>query len=109
MASRISRSPPGTADIAQLESLANQIRRTILDTVHRAGAGHLGSLLVALYFTSFGSTRRGRTGQTGTGFSKWHTLAAFHSVLAERAYSPKEELLTFDRRVNSRLQPSQVR
>jgi transketolase len=105
------RATAGTVDIAQLEKLAHGIRRTILDTVHHAGAGHPGGslsvadILVALYFHELNvdPTRPDWPDRDRLVFSKGHASAALYSVLSERGYFPREELLTFDR-INSRLQ-----
>jgi transketolase len=101
----------GAADIAKLEKIALGIRRTILDTIHHAAAGHPGGslsvadILVALYFHELNvdPARPGWQDRDRLVFSKGHASAALYSVLAERGYFPREELQTFDR-IDSRLQ-----
>lgn len=95
----------------QLATIARGIRRTVLETVHHAGAGHVGGplsatdLLVALYFRELriDPARPGWADRDRFVFSKGHSSAALYAVLAERGYFPREELATFDL-LDSRLQ-----
>jgi transketolase len=99
------------AEIARLQGIARGIRRTILDTVHHAGAGHPGGslsvadILVALYFHELriDPTQPRWPDRDRLVFSKGHASAGLYSVLANRGFFPMDELLTFDK-VNSRLQ-----
>lgn len=99
------------ADVSRLETLARQVRRRVLETVHHAGAGHVGGplsvveILVALYFHELriDPSRPTWPDRDRLVFSKGHAAPALYAVLAERGYFPPEELDTFDR-LDSRLQ-----
>ena len=97
--------------VPELESLSRQARRLILQSVHTAGAGHIGGplsvtdILVSLYFTELrvdpndpGNAQRDRII-----LSKGHSSIALYTVMALRGYLPIEELATFDQ-IDSRLQ-----
>ena len=96
---------------AELKAIAAEVRRSIVRTVHHAGAGHLGGpmsaadLLTALYFQIMNIRPEDPAWEDRDRFvlSKGHSAIALYSVLAERGYFPKEELLTFDE-IDSRLQ-----
>lgn len=104
-------SPGGTTDLDRLGEIARSVRRTVLETVHHAGAGHVGGplsaadLLVALYFSELRiePARPDWADRDRFVYSKGHASAALYAVLAERGYFPKEELNTFDQ-LDSRLQ-----
>lgn len=99
------------ADVSRLETLARQVRRRVLETVHHAGAGHVGGplsvveILVALYFHELriDPSRPTWPDRDRLVFSKGHAAPALYAVLAERGYFPPQELDTFDR-LDSRLQ-----
>ena len=93
-----------TADVAELEAIARQIRVQIVRTVYRSGAGHMGGslseadILAALYF----HVMRIRPDEPGWPdrdrfvLSKGHASPGLYSTLALRGYLPTEELPTFD-------------
>lgn len=95
----------------ELPALARRARWLVMETVARAGAGHVGGplsavdLLVDLYFREL----RIRPGQPYWPdrdrfiLSKGHSAVALYAVLALRGYFPVEELATFDE-IDSRLQ-----
>jgi transketolase len=103
--------PAAAPDLQGLIRLSTQTRKLILQTVHQAGAGHIGGplsvtdILVNLYF----SRLRIDPGQPGNPdrdrliLSKGHSSVALYTVLALRGYFPVEELSTFDQ-IDSRLQ-----
>jgi transketolase len=106
----------GTVDveaerIAELRSTARQTRRLIVESIHRAQAGHLGGplsaadILVALYFDVLRIDPRRPDWPERDRFilSKGHSSIALYTVLAQRGYFPIEELTTFDE-IDSRLQ-----
>lgn len=97
--------------VPELESLSRQTRRLILESVHTAGAGHIGGplsvtdILVSLYFNELridpddpANEHRDRII-----LSKGHSSIALYTVMALRGYLPVEELSTFDQ-IDSRLQ-----
>jgi len=95
----------------ELAQLAAQTRRLIVETVHHAGAGHIGGpmsvtdILVSLYFEEMNVDPRRPDDPERDRFvlSKGHSAVALYAVLALRGYFPVEELRTFDE-VGSRLQ-----
>ncbi len=98
-------------NIEELEDLSRRTRRLILETVHTAGAGHIGGplsvtdILVNLYFNTMnidpGDPRAADRDRCI--LSKGHSSIAIYTVLALRGYFPIEELTTFDQ-IDSRLQ-----
>lgn len=96
---------------AQLKRYAIQLRRLVVESVHRAGAGHLGGpmsaaeLLVALYFAELNidPARPRDEGRDRFILSKGHSSIGLYAALALRGYFPVAELATFDA-LDSRLQ-----
>lgn len=98
--------------IAELESIASQVRRDIVRMVHVVQSGHPGGslgcadFLTALYFRIMqrkpGFTMDG-IGEDIFVLSNGHITPVYYSVLARAGYFPIEELATF-RRINTRLQ-----
>ena len=102
---------PGKPSAPELAELSRRIRRLDLETVYRAGAGHLGGemsvldLLTVLYFRVLrvwperpADPRRDRLV-----LSKGHTACALYCVLAERGFLGRESLpgfLGFDSPLN---------
>jgi transketolase len=90
---------------------AIQIRRWVVESVHHAGAGHLGGpmsateLLTALYFEVMNIDPDEPNDPSRDRFilSKGHSSIGLYATLAARGYFPAEELKTFDA-VDSRLQ-----
>ncbi|OKL36416.1 transketolase [Domibacillus mangrovi] len=99
------------AEIEQLKQKAAEARRLVLETVHHAGAGHIGGplsaidMLVSLYFGVMNVNQNDPKWAERDRFvlSKGHSAIALYTVLAQRGYFPIEELKTFDE-INSRLQ-----
>lgn len=100
------------ATIAELNSIASQVRRDIVRQVNRAGTGHPGGSLgcadffVALYFEIM--DRKDKFQMEGKGediffLSNGHISPVFYSVLARSGYFEIDELATF-RKINGRLQ-----
>jgi transketolase len=97
--------------LEELSDLSRQARRLILESVHKAGAGHVGGplsatdLLIALYFDTLNIDPQNPTWPDRDRFilSKGHSSIGIYSVLALRGFFPIEELDTFDQ-INSRLQ-----
>jgi transketolase len=95
----------------QLRLTAIKIRRWVVESVHRAGAGHLGGpmsaaeLLTALYFEVMRIDPEKPHDPDRDRFilSKGHCSIGLYAALAARGYFPPEELETFDA-VDSRLQ-----
>ena len=103
--------PTNTTDTAELRRLSSQARQLILETVHHAGAGHIGGplsvtdILVSLYFNRLRIDPEQPLLPTRDRciLSKGHSSIALYTVLALRGYLPVEELATFDA-IDSRLQ-----
>lgn len=100
-----------STDTAQLRRLSSRARQLILETVHHAGAGHVGGplsvtdILVNLYFNRLriDPNQPGDPARDRCILSKGHSSIALYTVLALRGYLPVEELATFDA-IDSRLQ-----
>jgi transketolase len=103
--------PRSQRSTTELEALARRTRRLILETVHTAGAGHVGGplsvtdILVSLYFNELriDPSRPDDPDRDRFILSKGHSSIALYTVLALRGYFPVEELATFDQ-IDSRLQ-----
>jgi transketolase len=97
--------------LEELASLSTQARRLVLESVHNAGAGHVGGplsaadLLVSLYFDVLNIDPRHPDWPDRDRFilSKGHSSIGLYAVLAMRGYFPITELDTFDQ-IDSRLQ-----
>ena len=93
-------------DIKQLELLANENRKRIIEMVYKAKAGHPGGslsvidMLTAIYEIDidFNSEKRSKLV-----LSKGHAVPAQYAVLASKGIISEEEIGTF-RQINSRLQ-----
>jgi transketolase len=100
-----------TKSIQELQALSRQTRRLILETIHTAGAGHIGGplsvtdILVSLYFNELrvDPATPDAPDRDRLILSKGHSSIALYTVLALRGFFPVEELLTFDA-LDSRLQ-----
>lgn len=88
--------------LAELRGVAREVRRDILEIIHRAGSGHPGGslsaveILVALYWEVLrhDPANPGWPGRDRLILSKGHGAPALYSVLARRGYFPREELNT---------------
>ncbi|WP_059105771.1 transketolase [Shouchella shacheensis] len=95
----------------RLETTSMEARRLILETVHHAGAGHVGGpmsatdALVSLYFEVMNIREEEPNWEDRDRFvlSKGHSAIGLYAVLALRGYFPVEEMKTFDS-IDSRLQ-----
>ncbi|MGB3330545.1 MAG: transketolase [Thermomicrobiales bacterium] len=94
-----------------LADLSTETRKLILQTVHTAGAGHIGGplsvtdILVNLYFDRLHVDPANPVAPDRDRLilSKGHSSIALYTVLALRGYFPVAELPTFDA-IDSRLQ-----
>lgn len=94
-----------------LEDKACRIRQLVLQSVHHAGAGHIGGplsaadILAALYFDvmRIDPNRPDWPDRDRFILSKGHSAIGLYAVLALRGYFPVDELQTFDA-IDSRLQ-----
>lgn len=94
-----------------LKNKAILARRNLLETVHYAGAGHVGGpmsaidILTYLYFKEMNIDTDNPRAEDRDRFvlSKGHSAVGLYAVLAQRGYFPEEELKTFDA-IDSRLQ-----
>lgn len=102
---------PAATDVRELERLSARTRQLILESVHHAGAGHVGGplsvtdILVNLYFNRMriDPEQPHDPARDRCILSKGHSSIALYTVLALRGYLPVEELATFDA-IDSRLQ-----
>lgn len=98
-------------DELKLKETARQVRRNIVTMLAEAGSGHPGGslsaveIVTALYFKEMRTDPDNPHWSKRDRFilSKGHAAPVLFSVLAERGFFPREELLTF-RKINSRLQ-----
>ena len=103
--------PLSPEKVAELRGKATEVRKHILTSVAKAGAGHVGGplsatdILVTLYFGVLNVDPKRPNWEDRDRFilSKGHSAIALYSVLAVRGYLPIEELATFDA-IDSRLQ-----
>lgn len=97
--------------IQELEDIARQIRRLVLTTVHKAGAGHTGGalsiaeILSVLYFHSMAidPNRPDRPDRDRFILSKGHASVGLYTALCLRGYFGKECMCEFDH-IDGRLQ-----
>jgi transketolase len=98
-------------EILELQKIANEVRMGIVSSVHAAKAGHPGGSLSSadvftyLYFQEMNIDPKDPKKADRDRFvlSKGHNAPGLYSVLAERGYFPKEDLLTL-RHLGSYLQ-----
>jgi transketolase len=103
--------PIDAAEKRDLQSKAVQVRRLVLQAVHKAAGGHVGGPLsmveiaLALYFKMMRIDPKNPQWPDRDRYilSKGHSCIALYSVLALRGYFPVEEVYTFDA-INSRMQ-----
>ncbi len=95
----------------ELQKIAKQIRRDIIEQVYVAKSGHPGGslscveILTVLYFNQMNIHEKEPEDLARDRFvlSKGHCAPALYACLAERGFLPKEELKTF-RQIHSALQ-----
>lgn len=95
----------------ELERIANEIRKDIIEQLYHAGSGHPGGslsaadLLAVLYFDKMNIDPQNPNDPDRDRFvlSKGHAAPVLYAALAERGYFPKEDLKTL-RKINSYLQ-----
>ncbi|MGM0613458.1 MAG: transketolase [Bacteroidota bacterium] len=100
-----------TADISNLKSTAQTIRKSIVRSIANAGSGHTGGslgitdVLTALYFNILNHepNKPDWRDRDRLILSIGHVAPALYATLAEAGYIPKEELQTL-RQLGSRLQ-----
>lgn len=96
---------------AELQKIANEVRKSIVTAVHSAKSGHPGGSLSAtelftyLYFSEMNINPEDPKNADRDRFvlSKGHTAPGLYSTLAHRGYFPVEDLTTL-RKVGSYLQ-----
>ena len=98
-----------TEEIKQLKELAKESRINILNMVHNSKSGHIGGafsatdIITVLYHKCMNITPEMKDDRDRFVLSKGHASAILYSVLSQKVFFPKEELLTF-RIFGSRLQ-----
>lgn len=96
-------------EIKYLENLAKESRINILKMVHNSKSGHIGGafsaadILTVLYHKCMNITPEMKDDRDRFILSKGHASAILYSVLSQKGFFPKEELMTF-RLMGSRLQ-----
>lgn len=101
----------GKMNNKELQVIANNIRKHILNMVYWANSGHIGGsfssaeLISALYFNELNITKDNVADRERDKFvlSKGHASPLLYGVLVEKGFLPAEELKTF-RKIDSRLQ-----
>ena len=95
----------------ELEKIARDVRRTVLQEVHAAGSGHPGGslsaadIMTALYFEVMNIDPQDPAKEDRDKFvlSKGHAAPVLYAVLAHRGFFPVEDCLTL-RKIGSRFQ-----
>ncbi|MCF0142103.1 MAG: transketolase [Parasporobacterium sp.] len=99
-------------DNKELKILANEVRKSIVTAVHAAKAGHPGGslssadILTYLYYEELKNIDPANPQKEDRDrfiLSKGHAAPVLYSVLAEKGFFPKEDLLTL-RQIGSHLQ-----
>lgn len=98
-------------DIDKLKKVSVEVRKNIIKMVTEASSGHPGGslsaveILVSLYFNKMNIDVNNPDDLNRDRFvlSKGHASPLLYSILAERGFIKKEDLMTF-RKINSRLQ-----
>jgi len=96
-------------DIKNLEQIALNIRKSIINMIYNASSGHPGGALSAteiittLYFSEMNISNPKDEFRDRLVLSKGHASAVLYGALAEKGFIKKEELSTF-RNINSSLQ-----
>ena len=98
-------------DNLQLKKIANEVRKSIITGLHSAKSGHPGGSLSAadmvtfLYFEEMNVDSQNPKDPDRDRFvlSKGHAAPVLYSVLAEKGYFPKEDIVTL-RKPDSYLQ-----
>ena len=87
----------------ELQKKACDIRKTVVEMIHRAKTGHIGGdlsvtdILVALYYKQMnvGPDKVNDPDRDRFVLSKGHSVEALYAVLADRGFFPKEDLETY--------------
>lgn len=98
-------------NVKELEHIANEIRKDIIEQVYNAKSGHPGGalscsdILTVLYFNQMNIDENEPKDLLRDRFvlSKGHCVAALYSCLAQRGFIKKEELKKF-RKIDGKLQ-----
>ena len=98
-------------DINELKTIANEVRKDIIEEVYQAQSGHPGGalsiadILTVLYFQQMNIDPKKPEDENRDRLvlSKGHATPALYAVLAEKGYFPKEDLKSF-RKLGSYLQ-----
>ncbi len=97
--------------VLKLEQKAKEMRRDIIELLHKSGSGHPGGslseidILVALYYHKLKTNPKNPNWDERDRFvlSKGHASPGLYAVLASMGFFPREELWHF-RKINSLLQ-----
>lgn len=95
--------PAARRDVTQLELIAVELRRKLLEIIYGAGGGHTGGslsaldILVTLYFHTmrYDPTNPNAPERDRFVLSKGHSVEGFYCVLAKAGFFPEQELSTY--------------
>ena len=98
-------------NVKELENIAKEIRKGIIEQIYNAKSGHPGGalscadILTVLYFNQMNINENEPKDPLRDRFvlSKGHSVAALYACLAQRGFFSKEELKTF-RKIDGKLQ-----
>ena len=98
-------------DVKELQNIANEIRKGIIEQIYNAKSGHPGGalsctdILTVLYFNQMNINEKEPKDMLRDRFvlSKGHCVPALYACLAQRGFLDKEELKTF-RKIDGNLQ-----
>ena len=98
-------------DVKELEAIAQELRVTIVDMIHKAGSGHAGGslsmceILSVLYYAELKVDPKNPRDPRRDRFilSKGHAAPALYAILARKGFFPEEYLGTL-RKIGSKLQ-----
>jgi transketolase len=99
----------GSSQITRLEATCRDVRRDIFQSVYNAGCGHLGGslssveILVSLYFVVMNVDPSNPQWELRDRFvnSKGHSTAVYYSILANRGYFNRRQLVESFAAINS--------
>lgn len=98
-------------DVKELQNIANEIRKGIIEQIYNAKSGHPGGalsctdILTVLYFNQMNINEKEPSDMLRDRFvlSKGHCVPALYACLAQRGFFDKDELKTF-RKIDGKLQ-----
>ncbi len=103
-----------TSNVGELQAIAKQVRREIVEMITHAKSGHPGGslsaveILVTLFFDVMRHDPRNPKWMDRDRFilSKGHAAPVLYSVMAECGYTPKDQLNTLRNSIKARRGPT---